>query len=244
MPRLDVHLSPSPSHSHLAVVIDVLRASTTIATALHHGATAILPVRTITGAKQAAKAIGPAAVLAGERNALKIPGFPLGNSPLEFTRATVEGRPIILTTTNGTNALLSAQRNSRDVIVGSYVNFSVVLVSVRSALRRGLDVAIVCAGSGGACSLEDTACAGRFVRLALRGLKARKATALNDAARAALLIEKPYGQNLARLFQHASHGRTLRDAGFARDLAACRALDACPVVPRFVGRELRAQPAR
>ncbi|MBI1809327.1 MAG: 2-phosphosulfolactate phosphatase, partial [Gemmatimonadetes bacterium] len=191
-------------------------------------------------ARRAAREIGPNALLAGERHSLKIPGFDLGNSPLEFTPERVAGRTIVMTTSNGTLALLAARKAARDVTVGSYVNFSVVLASVRSALRRGLDVAILCAGNGGSFSLEDTACAGRFVRYALRGLPNRRSTVLNDAARAALLIEKPYAKSLARLFHDADHGRHLRDAGFARDLAACRAFDSCPVLPRLVGGALRA----
>ncbi len=244
MPRLTVTELPSAlPPSHLAVVIDVLRASTSIATALHSGATAVIPVATIAAARRAAAQVGNA-LLAGERNAVRIAGFNLGNSPLEYTPAAVRGRVIVTTTTNGTRALAAAAKTARDVIVGSYVNFSGVLASVRAALGRGLDVAIVCAGSEGHLSLEDTACAGRFVRLALRGLPSRATVTLNDAARAALLIEKPYVKSLARLFEHASHGRTLQRGGFAADLAACRALDTCPVVPRLVGRELRARSPR
>ena len=222
----------------VAVVIDVLRATTSIATALHHGAVCVVPARTVAEARELARRGGADTLLAGERQGVPPRGFSLGNSPREFSRRRVGGQRIVLTTTNGTAALMAAQSRARDVYTGSYVNFSEILAVVRSALRRELDVALVCAGSEGRFSLEDTACAGRLVRLALHRLPGRGRVQLNDAARSALHIEKPYDEKLARLFQHADHGRTLRRLGFARDLAACRALDAHPVVPHLVGREL------
>ncbi len=214
-------------------MIDILRASTTIATALDHGAEAVVPVLEPDEARRRALDIGPATLLAGERNAVPPAGFHLGNSPLEYTRERVAGKTIVLTTTNGTKALLAAAPNSRDVLIGSYVNFAVTLAAVRRALRQGLDVEIVCAGSEGKFSLEDTACAGRFVRFAMRRPGKAGLPVLNDAARAALVIEKNYGQYIVRLFDDAEHGRTLRDAGFGDDLIACAAIDAHPVLAAY-----------
>ena len=227
--------------SGLAVVLDLLRASTTIATALDSGADAIIPVLEPDEARSRAARLGPATLLAGERNAVPPAGFHLGNSPLEYTREKVEGKTIILTTTNGTKALLAAAPNSRDVLIGSYVNFTVTLAAVRSALRQGLDVDIICAGSKGNFSLEDTACAGRFVRFAMRRPGKMGPPVLNDAARAALLIEKNYGQDIARLFNDAEHGRTLRSAGFGDDLLACAAIDAHPVLAAYENGVIRAR---
>jgi 2-phosphosulfolactate phosphatase len=217
----------------LSVVIDTLRASTTIAVALDHGAVEIIPVLEPDDARRRALEIGPATLLAGERSAVPPAGFHLGNSPREYTRERVAGKTIVLTTTNGTKALLAAVPNSRDVLIGSYVNFTVTLAAVRSALRQGVDVDIVCAGSEGKFSLEDTACAGRFVRFAMRRPGKAGAPELNDAARAALRIEKHYGDDIARLFDDAEHGRTLRNAGFGDDLIACAAIDAHPVVAAY-----------
>jgi 2-phosphosulfolactate phosphatase len=237
--RLDVlfdqHAPPSGALTgRTVVVVDVLRASTSIATALHHGATRVVPVSDPAAARDRAAAIGPAdVVLAGERNARRIPGFDLGNSPLEFSREAVSGRTVILTTTNGTSALLAAAPHARDVLVGSYVNFSVVLRAVHTALRQGRDVAIVCAGSDRRFSLEDAACAGRFARFVARSREWGAAVQLNDAARASLLIENHYAEDIARLFADADHGRALRDAGFAADLDVCAQVDACPVVPTW-----------
>jgi 2-phosphosulfolactate phosphatase len=228
--QLRANSDRSRDGARLSVVIDILRASTTIAVGLDHGAVEIIPVHEPDDARRRALEIGPATLLAGERNAVPPTGFHLGNSPLEYRRERVAGKTIVLTTTNGTKALLAGAPNSRDVLVGSYVNFTVTLAAVRSALRQGLDVDIVCAGSEGKFSLEDTACAGRFVRFAMRRPGKAGAPELNDVARAALQIEKHYGDDIARLFDDAEHGRTLRDAGFGDDLIACAALDAHPVV--------------
>ena len=217
----------------LVVMLDVLRASTSIVTAISLGAEAIHPVLSAENAREVAARLSAGALLAGERNALPLPGFHLGNSPLEFTRERVAGKTIVLTTTNGTKALLAAAPNSRDVLIGSYVNFTVTLAAVRSALRQGLDVDIVCAGSEGKFSLEDAACAGRFVRFAMRRPGTAGPPVLNDAARAALLIEKNYGQDIARLFDDAEHGRKLRDAGFGADLVACAAIDSHPILAAY-----------
>ena len=250
VPALDVHFG----HSHLkrpdttgrfVVVIDVLRASTTITTALHHGARAVWAVAEPSDARRVARTVGRAtSVLGGERNAERIAGFDLGNSPREYRASIVAGKSVVTTTTNGTRAILAGRRGASRLVVGSFVNFSVVLRELTAALRAGTSVAVICAGSEGQFSLEDAVCAGRFVRRAVvsvansRAHSARFTPRLNDAARVARLLERPYMRNLSLLFTDASHARTLRRAGFARDLAACAELDAHPVVPVLVGRRL------
>lgn len=231
--QLRAHTDGNGGAARLSVVIDILRASTTIAVALNNGADEIIPVLEPDDARRRALDLGPETLLAGERNAVPPAGFHLGNSPIEFTRERVAGKTIVLSTTNGTKALLAVAPNSRDVLIGSYVNFTVTLAAVRSALRQGLDVDFVCAGTEGKFSLEDTACAGRFVRFATRRPGKAEPPVLNDAARAALLIEKNYGQDIARLFDDAEHGRTLRHAGFGDDLVTCAALDAHPVLAAY-----------
>jgi 2-phosphosulfolactate phosphatase len=244
---LAVHLTwsgllPADVASRIVVIVDVLRASSTIATALHHGALEVIPAAGPDSARARAGGVpGGRVLLTGERHARRIPGFDLGNSPLEFAREIVAGKTIVLTTTNGTSALLSVERGARDVVVGSYVNFSVVLRAVRSALQQGTDVAIVCAGSDRRFSLEDAACAGRFARFVAQTEEWGATVRLNDAARASLLIENHYAEDIARLFADADHGRALRDAGFGADLEACAQVDACPVVPRWDAGRLRAR---
>ena len=239
--RLDVlfgvqQLMPQDVQGRVVAVIDVLRASTTIAVALSHGARAIIPMESPDDAVTRSKQFERGAVrLAGERRMLKMDGFDLGNSPIEHSREAVEGKTVLLSTTNGTKALLAVQ-GARDVVVASYVNLSAVTTMLRTALRGGADLTLVCAGQDRQFALEDAACAGRFVHDV-----SRRVTGLdmNDAAFAASLIDKKFGDNLIRLFGTAAHGRALSAAGFGDDLAACAAVDSYPVIPIYQDKILR-----
>ncbi|MEO6876918.1 MAG: 2-phosphosulfolactate phosphatase, partial [Gemmatimonadaceae bacterium] len=169
-----------------------------------------------------------------ERKMLPVPGFDLGNSPLEFKREAVEGKTILLTTTNGTQAITAAQ-GARDVVVASYVNYTAVLTMLRTALRGGTDIMIVCAGRDRQFSLEDAGCAGRYVANVAKRLSGIE---LNDAAQACALIDRKYGEHVARLFEASEHGRSLRAAGFGDDLVACAAVDSYPVIPLYQDRQI------
>ena len=195
------NLTPQDVQGRVVAMIDVLRASSTIAVALANGARAIIP---------------------------------LGNSPVEHSRGVVEGKTVLLTTTNGTRALLAVQ-GARDVVVASYVNLTAVCAMLRAALRGGSDVTIVCAGQDRQFALEDAACAGRYVYQIAKRLPAVES---NDAALAASLIDRKYGDNLMRLFQTAAHGRALAAAGFEEDLTACAAVDSYPVIPIYQDRHI------
>jgi 2-phosphosulfolactate phosphatase len=238
--RIDVlfgvqQLTPQDVQGRVVAMIDVLRASTTIAVALANGAKTIIPLESsedvVTRSKQFERG---SVLLAGERRMLKMDGFDLGNSPVEHTREAVEGKTVLLTTTNGTHALLSVQ-GARDVVVASYVNLTAVCAMLRAALRGGADVTIVCAGQDRQFALEDAACAGRYVSQIVKRLHSVE---LNDAALAASLIDRRYGDNLTRLFDTAAHGRALAAAGFEEDLAACAAVDSYPVIPIFQDRQI------
>ena len=175
--RVDVFFGPqqmtaADTQGRVVAVIDVLRASTSIAAALHHGAKAVIPFESSEQAVQRARDFERGTVrLAGERKMLAVPGFDFGNSPLEFTPEAVEGKIVLMATTNGTGALLAVQ-GARDVVVASYVNFSAVLAMLRAAARGGTDLAIVCAGRERQFSLEDAACAGRYARALVIASKA------------------------------------------------------------------------
>jgi 2-phosphosulfolactate phosphatase len=238
--RIDVFfgpagLTPSDVAGRVVVVIDVLRASTSIATALANGARAVIPVDSTEEVVTRAKAFARSEVkLAGERQMRPIPGFDLGNSPREFSREVVEGKTVLLSTTNGTAAIASLQ-GPRDVVIGSYVNFSAVLAMLRAALRGGADIAILCAGRDRQFSLEDAGCAGRFVHQAMRR---RTDVAVNDAAFASMLIDRRYSDNLMRLFSASAHGRALSEAGYGDDLADCAAIDSYPIIPIYQDRQI------
>jgi len=155
-------MPPGAAAGGIAVVIDVLRASTTIVTSLARGATAVLPRRSIEEALAAA-AERPGAVLGGERGGLKIAGFDLGNSPLEYSADRVAGRAVVITTTNGT-AALAACHQAADVLVGAIVNRAAVAATARRlAAERGCDVHLVCAGTDGEVTAEDLLAAGAIL---------------------------------------------------------------------------------
>jgi 2-phosphosulfolactate phosphatase len=223
-------------NGRVVAVIDVLRASTSIATALSNGARTIMPVESTDVALMRMRDFErDKVVLAGEMKMLPIPGFDIGNSPREFTPDRVNDRTILMTTTNGTKALMNLS-GARDVLVASYVNHSAVSAMLRTAARADENISIVCAGHEGHFSLEDAACAGRYVRSISH--RSRSSVELNDAACACELIDRKYGDNIAKIFGDSVHGKALREAGFEEDLVACAALDSQPVVPLYQDRQI------
>ncbi|MEP6620076.1 MAG: 2-phosphosulfolactate phosphatase [bacterium] len=238
--RIDVlygvqHITPQDVQGRVVAVIDVLRASTTIATALANGARTIIPMESpdevVTRSKQFQRG---EVLLAGERRSLKMDGFDLGNSPMEYTKEAVDGQTVLLTTTNGTKALLAVQ-GARDVVVASYINLTAVTAMLRAALRGGADITLICSGQDRQFALEDAGCAGRYVNNVSKRLTG---VDVNDAALAASLIDRKYGSNLMRLFNTAAHGRALAAAGFGADLTACAAVDSYPVIPIYQDRQI------
>jgi 2-phosphosulfolactate phosphatase len=228
-------LTPSETSGRVVAVVDVLRASTSIATALGNGARAVIPLESPDDVVTRAKALERSDVrLAGERKMLPVPGFDLGNSPREFTRAAVEGKTVLMTTTNGTSAIAAVQ-GARDVVIASYVNYTAVLTMLRTALRGGTDITIVCAGRERQFALDDAGCAGRYVSNVAKRLTGIE---LNDAAQACAMIDKKYGDQVVKLFEASEHGRSLRDAGFGDDLVACAAVDSYPVIPLYQDRQI------
>jgi len=227
--------APFDVTGRLVAVIDVLRASTTIAAALANGARAVIPLENSDDVVRNAKAFERSDVrLAGERRMLPIPGLDLGNSPRDFTRDAVEGKTIIMATTNGTPAIAAAQ-GARDVVIASYVNYTVVLAMMRAALRGGADVTLVCAGRDRQFSLEDAGCAGRYVYNISKRLAGIE---LNDAAQSCVLIDRKYGDRVLGLFDASEHGRALREAGFGDDITSCATVDSYPVVPLYQDRQI------
>lgn len=240
--RIDVLFGPASSapaavNGRVVAVIDVLRASSTIAAALANGARNVVPLESAEEVMTRARQFERSQVrLAGERKMLPIPGFDFGNSPLEVARDTVEGTTVLMTTTNGTFALTGIQ-GARDVVVASYVNFTAVSALLRSALRGGAGVTIICAGRDRLFSLEDSACAGRYAKDLADNVPDAE---LSDAATVCIMLNDRYGDDLARLFAESEHGRALATAGFQKDLEVCATLDAFPVVPLYQDRQITA----
>jgi 2-phosphosulfolactate phosphatase len=219
---------PAELQGRIAVVVDVLRATSTIVEALANGARSIYPVASIDSAVKLAQNIGRDQVLlCGERRGLPIDGFDLGNSPREFTAERVAGKALVMTTTNGTPALLATSA-ARSTLVASFLNLSAVLAAIAEA---GLPATVICAGRERHFSLDDAICAGAVVLGGDKELD--RGRSLPDAAQAAALLASARLDDLTALFRETAAGRQLIEAGLGEDLEFCAQLDRHAVVPRF-----------
>jgi 2-phosphosulfolactate phosphatase len=229
-------LSPAEVAGRPVFVIDVLRATTTICAALHNGARAVVPVATAEEAMRLAQTLGPHDVVtAGEQNSERIPGFTVGNSPLEMTEATVRGKTLVMTTTNGTRALLASQ-NGSEVYMAAAANLSLAGARARELLRSQRDLVILCAGKESSFGLDDAYAAGRLVLEALEGRRRRKG--LNDAALVAVDLVRRYGDRWDRPFTFSAAGRQLALLGMQADVAEAARENAYPVLPIFHDRRI------
>lgn len=201
------------------VVIDVLRATSVIITALSNRAKEIIPVNSIEFAmKVSGNAFGGQTILAGERNTKKIDGFTLGNSPLEFTKENIEGKSIILFTTNGSKAIVKA-KFSANLFLCAFNNLNAVASHLA---EMNEDFEILCAGSNGMFCIEDTVCAGKLVR---KIQKLKSDIILTDAAKASVELNKSFGKNVEELLYNCEHGKKLIDNGFEEDINYCAQID-------------------
>ena len=211
-----------------AVVVDILRATTTIIQALASGATTVVPCVSPEEAIGLAGRLDPTrVVIAGERGGVKPPGFDLGNSPLDFTPARVRGKSIVMGTTNGTRALVAVAGAAR-VFAGAFVNLSALVEELN---QNGEPVRIVCAGQHGQPCGEDTLFAGWLAR-ALSQLEEPYDVAADAATHQAMKLAGTMesGQILSALLA-CEHGKNLVGLGFGRDVEFAAQLDRLPVVP-------------
>lgn len=242
---LNVHLlpdlvAPSALAGRTVVVIDVLRATTTICHALAAGAAAVVPCLEIDEARRKAEELGRAnVVLGGERRGLKIEGFDLGNSPTEYTPASVGGRTVVFTTTNGTRAMRHAAQ-AGEILIGAFAN----LAAVVDVLTTRDDIDLVCAGTGGAITAEDALFAGavvdRLTDALIGGLKyddsAGRPSLINDQARLARDAWRnveALGKPLEIALRDCQGGRNLIAEGFDADIDTAAQIDTFDFVPRL-----------
>jgi 2-phosphosulfolactate phosphatase len=237
--RVEVHFSPSnldemQLKDKNIVVIDVLRASTTIATALTNGAKEIIPVSSIENAvKISGNLFGEVTLRAGERNAKMIEGFNLGNSPLEYTEEVVKGKSIIFVTTNGSAAIVKG-KHARHLAVASFVNLSTVVSYLRELQS---DVTIICAGKENRFCIEDAVCAGKIINELERTAKLELAP--DDGGVAAVALDRAFGKNILKMLKASEHGRYLAEIGFQEDLKVCAELDSLHILPSLSGNVIR-----
>lgn len=251
--RIDVALVPAEARrwtDAVCVLLDELRASSTIVRLLERGATAVVPAASLAEARRLARASG--SVLAGEHRVVRAPGFDYGNSPAEVAVADVAGRTVVLSTRNGT-AVLRALPADATVLIGCLLNATAVAETTLALAReRGADVGIVCAGRRGAFAIDDAIAAGAILErlLAAAGLDnadlptvdgfidrrasgppaATGAAALTDAALAALQLWRST-PDVAAAFRASWSGHLLAGVGLLADVEASLPVDAVPIVP-------------
>ena len=236
MKTIDVFLSPSEVdesavEGRVAVVIDVIRATTTMVEALANGARAIIPTASTEEAVKLSSSLGRKdTLLCGERKGLKVQGFDLGNSPAEFTATVVAGKQLVMSTTNGTRAFLAVEDSSR-VLAASFLNLSAVVEAVGN--EDGLLIA--CAGKEDRFSLDDALCAGHLIRR-LVDLESADFM-LNDAARMAADLASLHEVDADFLASTAA-GKALSEVGLGRDLQVCASLDRYRLVPEMRDRRI------
>ena len=237
--RIDVYFTPlGPKEGDLAgrgvIVIDVLRATTTIVTALANGAKAVVPAATSEEAvRLTANLEKNGYLLAGERRSLKIEGFQLGNSPREMTADAVRGKTIYLATTNGTPALVSTQ-GAELVMIAAAANFKAAVARAKAHFDARGEIAIVCAGRDRQFALEDAYTAGRLVKALKKGVKK---VVLNDAAEVALALTTMY-DDWADALEGTAAARQLEEAELADDIAFSAKQDRFDTVPIYAERRI------
>ena len=217
----------------VVVVVDVLRASASILTALKNGARDIVPVADMAEAGKIASNLDPSGYrLGGERGGFRIDGYHLGNSPLEYTEEQVKDRTIILNTTNGTAAIERA-RAAQHLLVGSFLNAGRVVDFLENI---GCDATIVCAGTRNRVSLEDTLCAGLMIYRLWNGQE--PPGGVSDTAYMAFTQYRNDKDELKMALRHCNHAQWLRANGFADDVEYCMQIDTLPVLPYYTENRL------
>ncbi|MCJ7656669.1 MAG: 2-phosphosulfolactate phosphatase [Candidatus Atribacteria bacterium] len=210
----------------LVVVIDVLRASSTIVTALANGCRVFIPILSPEQAKEKAQQFEKDSVLlGGEREGKKIEGFDLGNSPREYKGEVVKDKTIIFSTTNGVKTL-EMVKNAHRIIIGSFLNLHAVC---NYCTNYQGDILIICAGREGKYSLEDTACAGMLIDSLKNALS--DIYQESDANLTAQLLYEKFGNHILAILQKSQHGRYLESIGLNEDLKFCSQLDFFHIVP-------------
>ena len=238
-PRPALHTILSPALLHLddvtesvVVIIDVLRATSTIATALYNGADSVIPVDTVSGAIELGKKI-PDSITAGERDGRIAEGLQHGNSPFEYPTDFVRGRTLVLTTTNGTKLLhMALEKGAGEIITGSFANLSAVCDHV---LASGKNLILGCAAWKDRVNMEDTLFAGAVID------RVGQHFAINcDSSHMAHSLYKVAKDDLFGFMaeQDASHYHRLMNYGLEKDIRYCLTPDGANVLPSFDGLRL------
>lgn len=214
------------------IVIDVIRATTTIATVLGRGAERVLVAPDIAEARAAAGKI-PGSLLCGERNVRPVAGFHYGNSPSQFTQLDLQGQTLILTTTNGTRAFYACPPEATRLAGSLYNARAVSAYALRVARQSGGNIHLVCSGEVGYFALDDAACAGRLV---LELQRQQPDISVLESADAALTLYRAYEPPI--ILDHCNSARSVIEAGLSADTDFCMQMSRSDIVPIVVGRDV------
>lgn len=230
--EIDVALVPAQAAAWpptVCVVVDQLRASSTLTTVLELGCSEVVVTASLREARRLARERG--SLLAGERGGRTVPGFDVNNSPAELRAIGMQGRGVVLSTTNGT-AVLSRLRTMPVVLVGCLMNASACAeAAVAEAEARNVGIGIVCAGRLGRFALDDAIAAGLIVSRVIDAASGRgRLCQMSDAARGAMIMRSAYANDLAAL-RESSSGQLLISLGAEADIELCGRTDSSSTVP-------------
>jgi len=206
------------------VVIDMLRATSVIVTAIDNGCKGVIPVLTVDEAANIVRNSKEEFMLGGERNALKIEGFHYSNSPLEYTRETIQGKTLVMTTTNGTKAIKGCA-GAGNILIGAMLNAKAIAERI---VKLNKDVVIVNAGTYGEFSIDDFLCSGYIIDCVIKLVE----TELSDIAVTSHYIYKN-NEDIKDFIKNASHYKRIMKLGLAADLEYCCKKDIIDNVPEY-----------
>lgn len=227
--RIEVCLTPALLHLYdisdsIVVVIDILRATSSIVYGIDNGATAIIPVAHVEDCLTYAN---KGFLLAAERDGSVVEGYDFGNSPFSYIKEKVAGKTVVLTTTNGTKALHMARERAHQVVIGSFLNLGILCDWLKV---QNKSVLLLCAGWKDQFNLEDTLFAGAVVT-ALR----KDFTHFDDSSVAAEDLYQLARNDLRKYIHKSSHSHRLAKLNIEEDVVFCLQLDICKAIPMLVG---------
>lgn len=211
----------------IVVVIDMFRATSVIVTAIMNGCKDVILASTVEEAFKIKSSLNESlSLLGGERNAIKIDGFDLSNSPIEYSKEVIKDKTLIFTTTNGTRTLLGCS-SGKKVLIGSMLNGSAV---ARKLLKENMDVVIVNAGTKGQFSMDDFICGGFIINVLCRK---NPSIELTDISKTALKMYKG-NLNILDYIKDATHYEVMLKLGLEKDIEYCIQKDITDIVPECV----------
>lgn len=209
----------------IVVVIDVLRATSAITTAFFNGVSKMIPVATIEEARTYKE---KGFIVAAERNAEIVEGFDLGNSPFGYMNSKVKGKTIVITTSNGTQAI-NVSRNASKVVIASFLNLDVMIEFLKKEKK---DILFLCSGWKNKFNLEDTLLAGAIAEALIYKHSFNSSC---DSTIAAIQLYKDAKHDLYGFLSHSSHRNRLAKLDLERDIRYCLTPNQCPVIPILQG---------